>query len=214
MADASGERLAEGVEFTALSGNIRATMTDASGAATMRRGRPRLSEFATIARTQTQGWLPQITEAAEGVDAILGASIAVYHALSVGSERGIPRIAVGFQPYLPTADWAAPLLGITRTPRWLNRPLSGLANRVAWATMRRPLNAGRAELGQPPVRRDWRDYPALGAWSPTLAPTPGDWASHRDGARLTVTGDWPLATGPFTPPEDLATFLDAGEPPL
>ena len=222
LADRSGAALAEaaGVEFSPLGGDIRAAMTsdDAAGA-TMRRGRIGMTDFARAARLQTTEWLGQIDAAAADADVIVGSSIAVYHALSVGETRGIVRVAAGFQPYLPTREWPPVLPGITGTPRWLNRPLTEGVNRAMWWSMKRPLNKARVALGQPPVRRQWPDYPALGAWSPTLAPVPADWEQHRWSGRLTVTGDWPLLSETlpseeWTPPDELADFLAAGDPPV
>ena len=47
-------------------------------------------------------------------------------------------------------------------------------------------------------------------WSPTLVPKPKDWGSH-----INISGFFflDLATN-YTPPEDLMTFIQAGDPPM
>lgn len=217
LADESGAALAAAhdVAYDALPGSIRQVMeSDGLVNASMRRGRLRPTDFARAARVVAGDWLARIDAAAADADVIVGSSVAVYHAISVGESRGIVRFAAGFQPYLPTAEWPSVLSGVTRLPRVANRPFTAAINRLLWLSMRGPLNAGRARLGQPPIGREWLDYPALGAWSPSLVPTPADWATHRDGHRLTVTGDWRLPRGSATPPQDVAAFLAAGEAPL
>jgi UDP:flavonoid glycosyltransferase YjiC (YdhE family) len=52
--------------------------------------------------------------------------------------------------------------------------------------------------------------PVLGAWSPTLAPTPVDW----DASRVTVTGPWRAVGTGWTPTPELEAFLDAEERPI
>lgn len=217
IGDESGADLAaaEGVEFTALPGSLKQIMeSDTNLNKAMRSGRVGLGEVARTARRTARDWLPVIDAAAAEADVIIGSSVAVYHAISVGESRGIPRFAAGFQPYLPTADWPPTLLGVTGTPRWLNRPLTAAVNRLIWLSIRAAVNAGRSRLGQPRVWREWSDYSALGAWSPTLVSTPTDWATDRRGHRLTVTGDWPLRSDSFTPSAELADFLAGGDPPL
>lgn len=202
-----------GVDCRVLVGSARTMVTEGSQgwAETVKTGRPSMRLIVRAARLNTKAWIETIDEAADGADAIVATTLTVYHAASVAQQRGIPVVFGQLQPSLETKDYPPPLSGIVGNPAWLNRPLAQLMSAAGDLTYRGAINKARRELGQPRLRLVWDELPILAAWSPTLVPPSADW-SHPD---VTVTGPWlPPPDTNWRPPDDLAGFLDAGEPPI
>ncbi len=202
-----------GLDFRPLAGSSRAVITEGSHgwAETIASGRPSPRAFIELGRFHTREWIDTINEAAEGADVIVCSVLGLHHAASVAQDRQLPLIAVQLQPTLATRDYPPPLSGLTRTPRWLNRPLATLAVRAGDLSFTGGVNRVRRELGRPPLKVVWDEVPILMAWSPTVLPAASDWA-HPD---FTITGAWHLPTPPdWQPPADLVEFLDAGDPPV
>nr|WP_300151003.1 glycosyltransferase [Propionicimonas sp.] len=210
-AEADASRL--GLDFRVLPGSARSIVTAGSHGwdEAISSGRASMRMLAAIARFNTRAWIEAIDAAAEGADAVVASTLAVYHAASVTQERGIPLIFAQLQPSLATRDYPPPASGLTGIPRWLNRPS---ATAIAWIgdlSFRSGINRVRRELGRPGLRLVWDDVPILLAWSPVLVPASADW-THPD---ATITGPWRLPADPgWQPPADLAAFLAAGEPPV
>lgn len=161
-----------------------------------------------MARREGAAWLRHIHAAATGADAVLGSSLTWSPALVAARGLGALAVGAGFQPTLPTREFAPPLLG-RRLPAPLNRTagrllLAGL-HASAWASLR----GEAARLGAPPPSAAPPDL-VLGAWSPRLVRTPADWPEDA----LIVTGAWhDIVTEPAVP-GDLAAFLAGGAPPV
>jgi UDP:flavonoid glycosyltransferase YjiC (YdhE family) len=74
----------------------------------------------------------------------------------------------------------------------------------------RRVNRVRRAAGEVRLANPYYRLPFLGAWSPTLVPTPGDWDT-----KTSVTGQWWQAPDPdWTPPADVSAFLEAEERPV
>jgi vancomycin aglycone glucosyltransferase len=153
-----------------------------------------------------------IMAAAEGCDAIVGATALQIAAPSVAEKLGIPYVFAAYCPAVLPSLHHAPL-----PQGW---SADGAASSAAqWAADARrwnedwgpALNGHRAALGLAPVV-DVRGYvltdrPWLAA-DPALAP----WPEPGDGA-VVQTGAWILPDArPLTPA--LEAFLDAGDPPV
>ncbi|MEL6771488.1 MAG: glycosyltransferase [Bacteroidota bacterium] len=130
---------------------------------------------------------------------------------------GARAVLATLQPIFgPTSDF--PVLGIAAPPRWTgplhrsyNRGTYRLTHRLAdWGT-RRYLRDWHQEhhLPQGPAlaRPDGSPLPLLQAFSPHVVPA--TYPSH-----VATTGFWHLAQPDWSPPDDLAAFLDAGPPPV
>jgi vancomycin aglycone glucosyltransferase len=157
-----------------------------------------------------------ITLAAQGCDAIVGATALQIAAPSVAEKMGIPYVFAAYcATVLPSPHHAPPILGMLGdTPAPAPADYAELWARDAerFNTMfGAALNSHRATLGLSPVsdvrRYIFTDRPWLAA-DPTLGP----WPDPADEAVL-QTGAWIL---PDERPLslELEAFLDAGEPPV
>ncbi|WP_454850793.1 glycosyltransferase [Promicromonospora soli] len=147
------------------------------------------------------------------------ADVVVYAPKSLGAHHladrlGVPSIAALPVPlFSPTARFASPLSPV-RPPRFLNRASWRLAGAVE-APYRRMVRTWRSEaLGLtgpiPNLTKRVEHDGVLHAWSPHLLPAPDDWP-----AELAPVGFWSATSDDgWTPPDALARFLGAGEPPV
>ena len=155
-----------------------------------------------------------LSKAAEGCDVLLATGLLPAGARDVAEKRGIPYVYASFHLHgLPSPVFPPGMRPGTPSPP------DETDKRVLWehdaqrvdALYGPPLNRGREALGLPPVDnvRDhvFTDRPWLAA-DPTLCPSEG--MTNLD---LVPTGAWILPDDrPL--PDELTTFLDAGEPPV
>jgi vancomycin aglycone glucosyltransferase len=163
-----------------------------------------------------------ITAAAHGCDLIVGATALQIAARSVAEKLGIPCVFAAYSPnVLPSPHHAPPPL-----PPVPGQPPAAATtdNRELWArdtarfntTWSALLNARRAAMGLAAVQ-DVRSHifgeqPWLAA-DPTLAPWPDPASVGPGGHSVFQSGAWLLPDErPLSP--ELASFLDAGEPPI
>jgi UDP:flavonoid glycosyltransferase YjiC (YdhE family) len=156
--------------------------------------------------------------------ALSGADAVVYHPKAMGGYHVAEALGVpGFLalpvpalsstrafpvPVLPLPDLGGPLnkLSYGAFFRSITLPYRGMVNRWRKETLglpALPLSASELELrGDPVVRL----YPC----SPRVVPVPADWDESS-----AMTGYWFLDTGSdWRPPDELATFLEDGPPPV
>ncbi|MBE8525412.1 glycosyltransferase family 1 protein [Amycolatopsis sp. H6(2020)] len=157
-----------------------------------------------------------IAEAQPDVDVVVhnGQIVAGPH---IAEWLGVPAVlALPLPLYVPTAEFPWPGQNLPHV-------LPGPVNRATYLGMRgtevmfgRVVDRFRAELGLPrrrgrhdPLRRpDGGPATVLHAVSRHVLPRPGDWPDT-----ASVTGYWFLHDTGALPP-DLASFLDAGDPPV
>lgn len=213
LGDVAGRGLAEshGIEFHALRGSLAEAMRPGGSLAlAIDAGRFAVKSL-TDYDAHDQARLSLIRRVAEGSDLVVGMPMAHYHALTAADDVGARPVLGVLQPLAPTRDMAPAGAGMPRLPGWLNRPTGRVVRLAGWMSAKAPINKARRALGQPPVKTDpTRDVFTLCAWSPTLAPHPEDWPADR----FLVTGRWRLPTADWAPDRALASFLDAGEPPV
>ena len=155
-----------------------------------------------------------ITLAAQGCDAIVGATALQIAAPSVAEQMGIPYVFAAYCPtVLPSPHHAPPVLGM------LGDAPAPADYAALWARdaerfntlLGAALNSHRASLGLSPVS-DVRSYiltdrPWLAAdWTLGPWPDPADEAVVQTGAWI-LPDERPLSA-------ELEAFLDAGEPPI
>jgi len=152
-----------------------------------------------------------LPDATAGAGLIIGAGVQMA-AASVAERQGVPYRYVAYVPtLLPSSEHAPFLLPLPRLPRWGNRLVWWLLERIYSAMLRGTINRERAALGLGPVRNVLShfitDSPLLAA-DPELAPAPADlWV------RTTVIGCLHAQDGSELPSK-LTSFLDAGPPPV
>lgn len=169
-------------------------------------GRKQLME-GTVA-TQFETLLP----AAEGCDVVLGWSALQLAAPSIAEKLGIRHVYAVFCPnQLPSGQHApAPLPGVEPPADADNRTLWELESR-RWNEQWRPaVNSNREKIGLPPVE-DVLGH--MNSPQPWLAADPaiGPWPEPSE--TVVQTGSW-LMRDARPLPDELARFLDAGEPPV
>jgi UDP:flavonoid glycosyltransferase YjiC (YdhE family) len=199
VAEESGAVLASGagVEFVGLVGDLGDVLSTG-----VRRARLRL-------RWPDREWLEKIAGAAAGSAVVVGLPAASYHAAAAAEQVGALALLAGLQPTMPTAEFVPSVLGKPRLPARFNHAVGRFVDEVEWSVAGVRVNSARRELGLRPMPNPYDASPVLGAWSPTLVPTPADW----DASQVTVTGQWHAAPT-WTPTSELETFLDAEERPI
>jgi len=161
-----------------------------------------------------------IRERSTASELVLVAPVMAFGARLAREALGLPLATVNLQPATFRSVHQSPAMpGLAmpdRLPKTLKRWLYRLGDAVVADPALVPgLNAYRAELGLPPVRRPMQGW----WWSPDLvlnlfpawyAPPQPDWPTQAvmTGFPLYDEGD----AGPL--PAEVAAFLDAGEPPV
>jgi sterol 3beta-glucosyltransferase len=151
----------------------------------------------------------------EGSDLVIAGLGGVLGSFSVAEMLHIPILPVFYVPFTPTRAFTAPL--VPALPAALNKASFHITRQMFWQTQKTSDVIARRELGLPkppfwgPFRAlDEQRIPTLFGYSPSVLPHPADWPDH-----ITVTGYYFLdAAEDWTPPADLLTFLDAGDPPV
>ena len=147
----------------------------------------------------------------------------------VARGRGIPSVAAILGPLLgenssfPSA-WFPPIrdkLTVPATTLWervVNRLSYPLTQQVCFQAVRGPTNRALRRNGAygtfpfaGPFRQARKERtPILAGWSPSVLPQPEEWGDHQR-----VCGYWYLEDDDvWSPPPELAKFLDAGPPPV
>ncbi|GAA1391268.1 glycosyltransferase [Luteococcus peritonei] len=210
--DAAGAPLAAqvGVDYVPLGGDLRQRIAGPGEMGdVVRRGALALSGIRPVRRLLDEHlhrWTLDLVEAASDADVVLSSGLSLPAGFTAAEALGLPVVATFFQPFAASRRAKSAMLP-PAVPAPVQGPLFRLGNRVAWNAMRDTVNCSRSRLGLPSRRTVWRDYRQLGAWSPTLAPQPGE--------EVCVTGQWRLETGQdWQPDEALAAFLADGAAPV
>lgn len=160
---------------------------------------------------------PRLRETLAGSDLLVAGIAGLGGAFTVAELLGIPIVQAYVTPFTPTRAFPSPLTPALPLGGVLNRPSFGLMQQILWQMSRTGDVVARRELGLPkgspfgPFRAlARRTEPILHGYSERVVPRPADWP-----ANTLVTGYWFFdAADGWTPPPELAAFLDAGEPPV
>ncbi|EPS38046.1 hypothetical protein H072_8187 [Dactylellina haptotyla CBS 200.50] len=138
------------------------------------------------------------------------------------AERlAIPLHLMFTMPWTPTQSFPHPLANIrsSNTEANITNFLTyTMVEMMTWQGLGDLVNKFRERtLGLDPVSTMWAPgmiqrlkVPHTYCWSPALIPKPEDWGQH-----IKISGFYFLdLANNYTPPEDLAAFLDAGPPPV
>jgi sterol 3beta-glucosyltransferase len=158
--------------------------------------------------------------ACQGMDFILGGMGGVYPGIALAEKLELPFLQAYLVPFTPTGTFPSVLLD--RAPSWfggnINRLTHHIMRQMMWQGFRAGDNAARKTILDMPNAPFFGPYNAscttaysvLYGFSPAVLPPPADW-----GTLVHVTGYWFLdAARTWTPPEDLAAFLDDGPAPV
>ncbi|KZV82173.1 glycosyltransferase family 1 protein [Exidia glandulosa HHB12029] len=162
----------------------------------------------------------QKTGTAFVADAIISNPPAFAH-IHCAEALGIPLLMSFTMPWCATGSFPHPLVNISTTnagERLTNYLSYALADTMTWQGVGDIVNKLRNKtMGLPslslrsgPDILDRVKVPWTYCMSPALVPKPVDWSNHID-----VVGFYFLdLAASYTPPQDLANFLDAGPPPV
>ncbi|MCF4166146.1 glycosyltransferase [Zavarzinia compransoris] len=167
-----------------------------------------------------QHWAEEGRAACEGAELIVGQGSGTVLAMSLAEAFGVPSVQVQFQPVTPCSDIPPVMLPQSpfRLPGFINRGLYHGLRITIWQLFKEAINdVVRKDLGLPPVTYSdvYRNLSperrrVLYAYSEAVLPRSRDWTELAQ-----VTGYWFLDEGAdWTPPDDLARFLEAGEKPV
>ncbi|MER2269648.1 glycosyltransferase [Methylobacterium oxalidis] len=182
-----------------------------------RRGVKAAFRYVSLLTEPTYAWLAQTWRPGEGI--VVGSTLSL-GARVAQDKLGLPLATVHLMPFLVESRHAPPILPGFPLPgflpprfrHWLGR---GADTYVIGPAVLPELNAFRARLGLPPVRRlrHWWNSPlrVLLTFADWFVPPQPDWPAQA------VQVGFPLAdrfgdADDLSP--DLAAFLDAGEAPL
>jgi len=201
---------AHGFVFHAVGAPARETLS-VEADAVVRGGLRMLRATNRYVESSLRAQFAALPAATSGADLIVGAGVQMA-AASVAERHGIPYRYVAYVPtIIPSCEHAPFLVPLPRLPRWGNRLVWWLCERMYNVLLKRLVNGLRAELGLGPVRNVLRNFfterPLLAA-DPELAPLPAD---LRD--QVLVIGCLHPLDGPALPPK-LEDFLSAGPPPV
>ena len=139
----------------------------------------------------------------------------------IAEKLGIPLHLMFTMPWSPTQAFPHPLANIISSnadPNMANFVSYALVDMMTWQGLGDVINKFRERsLGLEPISIMWAPgmasrlrIPWTYCWSPALIPKPKDWGNYID-----ISGFYflNLATN-YTPPADLAAFLEAGPPPV
>ena len=195
-------------------------MTEVGRAVAGRHGLRHLLAFAKAMGQRAGGALPGAAAAATAHGPV---DLVVHHpVVPIGQHLaellGVPAVVAALAPTLvPTRQFPSPAWpGPIRLPALLNRGSYRAGRYLSGAWCRRDIDAWRRAdlgLGGRPGRHDPLGGPSvtvLHAFSPQVVPRPADWP-----ATAHITGYWFTEKEPtWSPPRQLAGFLDAGDPPV
>lgn len=211
-----------GLDFAPIAGDPREAAGDDRLRGVHDRGRNPLRWWQALRDVEAPLMRQRLRECWEGcqdADVIIVSTLPYLFGYAIARKLDVPLVRAFYFPVSPTRSCPAGSL-----PSWVS--LGGRLNLVTYDLQRQLLwEVARPWLGQA-CRALWGAYPLprrepfgdldrqqrllLYGYSQAVAPRPADWGSW-----LEVTGYWFLdRTAQWTPPPELAAFLDDGDPPV
>ena len=210
-----------GLSFHPVEGDPMGMVQGEQGRAWMETGRRGLG-FVRGFREYTGPILHQATAdvlaACSGADLILFSGPAFYAAYSVAEKLGVPFMPAYLQPVNPTREFPSAIFPTQHKGGALfNYATHAIGGQIFWQIIRPIMNDIRREMlglrpfsfAGPFLSMLRRRLPVIHGYSPVVLPKPSDWHEA-----AFVTGFWFLDDNAYTPPDELARFLAAGDPPV
>ncbi|RJQ75384.1 glycosyltransferase [Pseudonocardiaceae bacterium YIM PH 21723] len=206
-----------GLDCVPLSTEPRKVLASAQGQSTLSTGRdgfPYAQGMAALFESMVDELIPEISAGLRDTDAVMHGMLGLFFHHMVAPD--LPYCFGGLQPVTPTGEfrniWGFGGAGID------NRTTHIMGHQVRWQTMRQVLmrywqrtpEVPRPPLYPPIVELERAGFPQLYGFSPSVVPAAADW-----GPNVQVTGTWFAdRAGGWTPPVDLASFVDSGPAPV
>ena len=220
--DFAGLAASYGIEFVSLGNSYKSLLRSeevatAIGSGNMLRMILKQASDSNQRKAFLEGLDTDAIRAVEGAEAIIYKSswIPFY---SIAEKLGVPSAAAMFMPLTRTSSFPSFLIGGGKDRgATINSLLWRITEQFIWQVSRNFDNKMRGELlGLPrlpfwgPSARQLERTPLYYAYSPTVIHRPADWPG-----RIHVTGFWFSDPPPgWTPPSELAAFLESGTPPV
>jgi sterol 3beta-glucosyltransferase len=177
-------------------------------------------KLSELASTSTALLVRTALDAAQEADLLISGFSGMLVAASLAEKLHLPLVQAYNVPLTPTSAYPGALLP------WLSFPPHAISHQVShrltrqliWQVGRSSTNAARRKiLGLPPAPATGmdsvpalRNAPLLYGFSPAVLPRPAEWED-----RIQVTGYWFAdEPGGWTPPAELAAFLERGPAPV
>ena len=209
-----------GLDFFLIEGDAQTTMLEEAGQKVIDAGGNPFTfmrRYGEIFEPIVEKILVDSWMGCQNTDAIIASGV-TFWGYDIAEKLGVPFYLGGLQPFSPTREFPHPMIPPTLRLGGLLNPLTyRLVGRLFWQIFRKPINQWREQTLNLPAwprnplgSQDWLQIPILYGYSPTVIPTPTNWAGH-----LQVTGYWFLdSPSDFSPPPELVTFLEAGDAPV
>lgn len=164
-------------------------------------------------------WVDEGLAASEGAGLLLGVSNSTLLAKALAEHRGVPFAIARLQPLTPSRRLPPMVLSGSRErlPGLVSLAAHQLLWLLVWHVMRPAINGVvRPRLGLP--RYPWHgpylggdalEAKVINGFSRHVLPRPDDWPESSQ-----VTGYWFFDPPAWTPPAELADFLEAGPKPV
>ena len=130
---------------------------------------------------------------------------------ATGSRLGVPVVTCCTFPVHPTKEFVVGTMTADKDySDNVNRLLGWVGEKVMWNMQKDEINTWRASLSLRPLNSfEWAPCPHINLYSPLVQPRPQDWPGY-----VYDTGYWIMKSEKFVPPQELASFLAAGPPPV
>ncbi|MEE9552817.1 MAG: glycosyltransferase [candidate division Zixibacteria bacterium] len=216
--------ISKGLEYSPLEGNPQEVLENEAGRKWLETGK-RINPIVFMKRMMdaAKSIMPRLLddaiEACKGADLIMTHGLAGLAAISIGEKFKVKVLPAYLQHVHPAKIYPSPMATpIPKLGSYYNLMTYFLAAQGYWQLMRPHINRWRDEsLGLPPfsfkgplTRQSARDYRFLYGFSPNVLPKAPEW-----GDNIHITGYWFLnKSNGWTPPRELADFIESGEPPV
>jgi sterol 3beta-glucosyltransferase len=170
-----------------------------------------LRHMKTITLNMKDRTIPDIIEATKGADLMIGGFLCEPYLQAIHEKQGTPLVTAALQPYRATTSGKSSMITMTNGSSVLNLMVGKFTERIMWSVAEVTSNELRTRLQLPTLKAAtymprMRKVPVLLAIIEHVVPNAPD-------TNAVTTGYWFLDE-PYTPPDDLLKFLNAGEPPV
>jgi sterol 3beta-glucosyltransferase len=213
--------VANGLEFCPVSGNVQDVVESPEMRSLLEKGNFLAINAYTAKMIQSVAidWAKEGLAACQGMDLLVSGVGGQNVARALSEKLQIPLLNAYVFPFTPTNAFPGVLFpqSISKFGGAVNRLSHHLMRQIMWQGFRKADRLAREQVFDLPAAPffgsnnlpQFRHYPTLYGFSPSVIPKPADWHNTE------VTGYWFLdAATDWAPPAELIAFLQAGPPPV